>query len=583
MTRPKRHAWPFLAAIAPTVLLLGAAALPADRGQSSADRGQSSTDRTQRLRVPPEIRATGLSDDPVLLCVDRIQPVSVPSAIVAALSPVVELRTVWVVSASSSVVRRLQRLGVSLRILDPPAGYTSLHLVRARLTDPARELPARTRAWPLEEGLWLVAAAAGLTRDQVPADAALEPLTGSVSVPVVLETPGARAVLRQPASTSVAADPRVQSLVAQVSRDRMSAHIQDLESFQTRYATTGSARAAAETIFRHFAEVGVAVHTEEFVSGGVTVSNVIATIPGRVSPNQVVVVGAHYDSFARIVFLTTAPGADDNASGTAGVMEMARILAGQAFDFTIRLIAFAAEETGLNGSRDYATRARQRGEQVVGMLDLDMIAFVDRAPEDVDVTANPASTWLVDHYVSLAAAYTGLPVRRIVDASSRSSDHAPFWDQGYSAVEIIEDIPLANPYYHTAGDRFGTLNMDFATDVVRTTLAVAATLAQPVNAPSPPASVRLRNQISSSLFSNLETTLIEWDRSRDAAIGYNVYTASSSHGDYRKLNAQPITGTSFVQNRFFRSTTMPDRPFYVVRAVDPSGREGNRSMEVRAQ
>lgn len=576
MIRPKRRLLPFLAAIAVAVFLIGAT-------RPSAGGGQLPPDRTQRVRVPPEIVPTRLSDDRVLLSIDRIQPVGVPPAILAALSPVVELRTVWVVSAPSSAVRRLQRLGVSLRVLDPPAGNTVLHLVRARLADPARELPAHARAWFLEEGLWLVAAAVGLTRDQLPADASFEPLAGSVNVPVVIETLGPSAVLRRPASASVAPDARVQSLIAQVSRDRLAAHIQDLESFQTRYATTGSARAAAETVFRHFADVGVAVQTEEFVSGGVTVSNVIATIPGRVSPNQVVIVGAHYDSFARTVFLTTAPGADDNASGTAGLMEIARILAGEAFDFTVRLIAFGAEETGLNGSRDYAVRARQRGEQVVGMLDLDMIAFVDRAPEDVDVTANPASTWLVDQYVSLAAAYTGLSVRRIIDASSRSSDHAPFWDQGYAAVEIIEDIPLANPYYHTAGDRFGTLNMDFATDVVRTTLAVAATLAQPVNAPSPPASVRLRNQVSSSLFSNLETTFIEWARSPDAAARYNIYTASNSHGDYRKLNAAPITGTSFVQNRFFRSATTPDRPFYVVTAVDTSGREGNRSMEVRAQ
>ena len=550
MNRPKRRTRRFLSAISLAVLLLG---------------------------------ATGLSDDRVLVCIDRIQRIRVPLEIVATLSPVVELRTVWVASAASSTVQRLQQLGVSLRVLEPPAGSQALHLVRARLTDPARQLPASARAWPLEDGLWLVAGAAELTRDQLPVDAWFEALTGRVNVPVVFETSGPSAVVRQQLSTAAAADQWIQSLVAWVSLDRLATDIQGLESFQTRYATTSSARAAGESIVRRFAEAGVAVHTEEFVSGGVTVSNVIATIPGRVSPNQVVIVGAHYDSFARNEFLATAPGADDNASGTAGVMELARILAGQAFDFTIRLVAFAAEETGLNGSRDYATRARQRGEQVVGMLDLDMIAFVDRTPEDVDVTANPASTWLVDHYVSLAAAYTGLPVRKIVDASSRSSDHAPFWDQGYPAVEVIEDVPLANPYYHTTNDRFGTLNMNFATDVVRTTLAVAATLAQPLNVPSPPATVRVRSQISSSLFSNLDTTLIEWDRSGDAAIGYNVYQAAISHGDYRKLNAAPINGTSFVQTRFFRSTTVPDRPFYVVTAVDASGREGNRSMEVRAQ
>jgi hypothetical protein len=576
MARTKGHIRSFLATITVTSLLLGAA------GRSD-DLVQPAIDRTQRVRMPPETVAVRRSDDRVLLCIDRIQRVRVPPEVVATLSPVLELRTLWLASAPSSVIQQLERLGASLRVLEQPAGSETLHLVRARLTDPARQLPAVARAWPLEEGLWLVAGAAGLTRDQLPADASFELLSGRANVPVVLETSGPRAVVRQQASTKVAADPRIQSLVAWVSPDRLAADIQDLESFQTRYATTGNARAAAETIFRRFAEAGVAVHTEEFVSGGVTVSNVIATIPGRVSPNQVVIVGAHYDSFARAAFLTTAPGADDNASGTAGVMELARILAGRAFDFTIRLVAFAAEETGLNGSRDYAVRARQRGEQVVGMLDLDMIAFVDRAPEDVDVTANPASTWLVDHYASLAAAYTGLPVRKIVDASSRSSDHAPFWDQGYSAVEIIEDVPLANPYYHTTEDRFGTLNMGFAADVVRTTLAVATTLAQPVNSPAPPAMVRMRSQISSSLFSNFETTLIEWDRSSDAAIGYNVYQAASSHGDYRKLNALPITGTSFAQNRFFRSTTMPDRPFYVITAVDASGRESNRSMEVRAQ
>jgi hypothetical protein len=576
MTRPKRHRGPFLVTITLAVLLLGATGLIDNRILLGVDR-------IQRVRTPPQVAAPESSDDRVLLCIDRIQSVRVPPEMVATLSPVLELRTVWVASAPSSVVQGLRRLGVSLRVLESPAGNTSLHLVRARLTDPTRQLPAVARAWPLEEGLWLVAGAARLTRDQLPVDASFEPLTGRVNVPVVLEASGARAIARRQVSTAAATDPRIQSLVAWVSLDRLASDIQDLESFQTRYATTGSARAAAESVFRHFEEAGVAVHIEEFVSGGVTVSNVIATIPGRVSPNQVVIVGAHYDSFARGQYLTTAPGADDNASGTAGVMELARILAGQAFDFTIRLVAFAAEETGLNGSRDYAARARERGEQVVGMLDLDMIAFVDRAPEDVDVTANPASTWLADQYASLAAAYTGLPVRRIVDASSRSSDHAPFWDQGYSAVEIIEDVPLANPYYHTTADRFGTLNMNFASDVVRTTLAVAATLAQPVNAPSPPAAVRLRSQISSSLFSNLETTLIEWDRSRDATAGYNVYQAADSHGDYRKLNAAPITGTSFVQTRFFRSTTMPDRPFYVVTAVDASGREGNRSMEVRAQ
>jgi hypothetical protein len=526
--------------------------------------------------------ATGSAQDVVLLTIDRVQSVSVPPEIVAALSPVLELRTVWIVSAPSSVVSRLRQLGVSFRVLDPPVGRKTLQLLRTQMDDPARQIDGVARAWLVEEGLWLVAGAAELSRDQLPDDATIETVPDRLNVPLVFETAGSQPVPDRSAPSAVTAEPRVQALLALVSKERLAAHVRNLESYQTRYTLTSNARAAGESLYRQLVEIGVDVRTEEFVSGNVTVSNVIVTIPGRVSPNEVVVVGAHYDSYARNAFLTTAPGADDNASGTAGVMEMARVLAGQSFDFTIRLVAFAAEETGLNGSRDYATRASRRGERVVAMLDMDMIGYADRMPEDVDVTANPASAWLADYYASTAAAYTGLAVRRIVDASSRSSDHAPFWDQGYSAVEIIEDVPVVSPYYHTTDDRFDTLNMDFATEVVRTTLAVATSLAQSPNSPAPPALVQVRTQVSRSLFSNLETTTIQWDRSADTAVGYNLYEATASHGEYRRVNATPISGTSFVQTRFFRATTMPEHPFYVVTTVDASGRESNRSMEVHS-
>lgn len=527
---------------------------------------------------------TGRAEDLILLSIDRVQPVRVPPGVAASLVPLVELRTVWIASAPSAVIRQLQQAGASFTILDLNADRAPLQLIRTRMEDPARQWPGTARSWPVEDGLWLLAGVANLTREQLPPDASFAPVAGPIHVPIVFETVSdSRAVVRRPSASSMGGDPRVATLLAQVSREYLAAHIQNLESFQTRYATTSNARSAAESIYQHFRQLGVTAHTEEFVSNNVTVSNVIATIPGHVSPEQVIIVGAHYDSYARTAFLTSAPGADDNATGTAAVMEMARVLVGQPFDFTIRLIAFGAEETGLNGSRDYATRARQRGEQVLAMLDLDMIGYVDRAPEDLDVTANPASTWLVDYFVTTAAAYTGLPIRRIVNASSRSSDHAPFWDQGYSAVEIIEDDYVPNPYYHTIADRFTTLDMDFATAAVRTTLAVAATLAQPVNSPAPPATLQVHSRISSSLFTNVSTTLVEWERSRDVAGGYYVYQATAAHGDYRRLNTTPITTTSFVLTRFFRATATPDPIFYVVTTVDTLGREGNRSMEVRAQ
>jgi hypothetical protein len=526
--------------------------------------------------------ATGYSDDAVLLVIDRVQPVSMPREIVAAVTPVLELRTVWIASASSPVVSRLRQLGASFRILELPAGSAALQLLRTNLDDPASQIDGVAGAWPVEEGLWLVAGVAELRRNQLPDDATIESVPKRVNVPLAFETAGSQTTPDWPAPSTVTAESRIQTLVALVSAEQLASHIRNLESFQTRYTTTSNARAAGVAVYEYLNRLGVDVHTEDFVADNVTVTNVIVTIPGRVSPNQVVVVGGHYDSYARNVFLATAPGADDNASGTAGVMEIARVLAGQSFDFTIRLIAFAAEETGLHGSRDYATRASARGEQVIAMLDLDMIGYANSMPEDIDITANPSSSWLADYYGSAAAAYTGAAVRKIVDASSRSSDHAPFWDSGFSALEIIEDVPVVSPYYHTIGDRFETLTIDCVTQFVRTTLAVAASLAQPVNSPAPPPLVQAQTRVSSSLFSNYETTTIEWNRSADAAVGYNVYEATASHGTYQKVNSTPITGTSFVQTRFFRATTMPDHPFYIVTTVDASGRESNHSMEVHS-
>ena len=292
----------------------------------------------------------------------------------------------------------------------------------------------------MEEGLWVVASAAGLSRDDLPADASFSPLAGALPVRLAFERTGATtAAPRQAAAEAVAPDSRIQALVGRVSSQNLASIIQQLEGFQTRYCLTSSAKAAAWAIHDLFRSYGLQVATEEFLYNGVQQLNVVATIPGRVSPEQIVVVGAHYDSYSRTAATSSAPGADDNASGTAAVLELARVMAGQTFDFTLRFVAFGAEETGLNGSRHHATQAGARGERILAMLNLDMIAYVDRAPEDLDATSNPASAWLTDLYASTTAAYSTLPVAKWNNASFRSSDHAPFWDQGYPALLLIED------------------------------------------------------------------------------------------------------------------------------------------------
>jgi hypothetical protein len=564
----------------------GVEALRRTRPESAMSQGPATRIRAVLLLAAAVfvLAEPGRTEDLIVLRVDRRQPVALAPEVTASVTPLVELKTAWIVAAPAAAVQRLQRAGATFQVLETTARDRVLSLVRTGAGDPSLRLGGGVRAWAVEEGMWVVASATRLARDELPADASYSPLSGGLPVRLAFERVGATsAAPRQGAAEAAAPDSRIQALVGRVSSENLASIIQHLQAFQTRYCLTSSATAAAWAIHDRFRSYGLQVSTEEFVFDGVQQLNVVATIPGRVSPEQVVVVGAHYDSYSRQAASSSAPGADDNASGTAAVLELARVMAGQAFDFTVRFVTFGAEETGLNGSRHHATQARARGEQIVAMLNLDMIAYVDRAPEDLDATANPASTWLGDFYASTTAAYSTLPVTKWVNASFRSSDHAPFWDQGYPALLLIEDnsVGSTNPYYHSTEDRFEVLDMSFATAVAQATLAAAAALAQPASSPAPPSGVTARQLTGSSLFSNVATLVVEWRGSPDAVAGYNVYRASTSHGTYTRLNTAPVRGSSFVQNQVFRGTSRPTSMGYVVvTAVDAAGREGNRSLEV---
>ncbi len=119
------------------------------------------------------------------------------------------------------------------------------------------------------------------------------------------------------------------------------------------------------------------------------------------------------------------------------------------------------------------------GEKILGVLNMDMIAYPDALPEDLDIFANASSEWLANRFALCARQYAGVSLIRTVNPSVRASDHSPFWDQGYSALLAIEDYPVRSPYYHKTTDVLATLNLEFAAAVTKIVLAVAAGLAQP--------------------------------------------------------------------------------------------------------
>ena len=140
-----------------------------------------------------------------------------------------------------------------------------------------------------------------------------------------------------------------------------------------------------------------------------------------------------------------APGADDNASGVALVLESARLLAGQQFPWSIRFIAWSGEELGLLGSQAYADLAAERDDNILGVLNFDMIGFND-LQQRLELVTNPGSQWLANEMVAAAERYgIGLAIDVFEDPGSRISDHAPFWRQGYDAIVGIENHLPADP------------------------------------------------------------------------------------------------------------------------------------------
>ncbi len=208
--------------------------------------------------------------------------------------------------------------------------------------------------------------------------------------------------------------------------------------------------------------------------------NVEAEYPGVDMADEIYIICGHHDDISEDP-LFNAPGADDNASGAACVLEAARIVTNYQFHRTIKFVTFSGEEQGLLGSQAYAFEADSLGHNIVGVLNLDMIGYLDDSNHDLEVYCDGFSQWMADTILLFSSAYVpGLVPYKEVDPGMVYSDHASFWDFGYSAVLHIErPFVQWNPYYHSTGDTVGTLDMPYVTEMVKLGVASIAELADP--------------------------------------------------------------------------------------------------------
>jgi len=422
------------------------------------------------------------------------------------------------------------------------------------------------------------------------------------------------------------ADPQIAAALARVSAQRIQANIEKLVSFQTRLTLSaqdadsvkaghgiGAAREWIKAEFESYSracggclEVKTDSFTEapaERIPKPTVITNVYAVQKGTgpESAKRIVLVTGHYDSRNSDTLDVSgiAPGANDDASGTAVSLECARVLSQMKFPATIIFLTVAGEEQGLNGSRHFARMARDQNWNIEAVLNNDIVGG-DRSPQQ-----NPEVVRVFSEGVPLAATETELrQVRNLggesdsasrllaryiaevsrtyqtaaqpllvfrLDRYLRGGDHYSFNQQGYAAVRFTEYREDYNHQHHNVrtenGIEYGDLprfvNFDYVANVARLN---AATLASLASAPAPPARVRLQTK-------ELENdSTLTWEASPGSA-SYEILWRDTTSPEWE--HAQPAGNVT--------RATLPlskDNVIFAVRAVDSMG---HRSLPVVPQ
>ena len=236
-----------------------------------------------------------------------------------------------------------------------------------------------------------------------------------------------------------------------------------------------------------FTTFGYQVRHQSFKFAGNTYQNVIAELKGRTSPEKVLIIGAHYDT------VRTTPGADDNASGVAGLLRLAKLLANRPLDKTVRFVAFALEEppayrTKNMGSYHYAASLKKDREQVEGMVCLEMIGFFSDRPGSqhypipfmklrfpkignyIAMVGNRRSKAFTTMFAGSFRKATDLPLVTLnapaFVVGIDFSDHWSFGKFGYPAFMVTDTAFYRNPNYHSPADLPDTLDYNSMAKVV---------------------------------------------------------------------------------------------------------------------
>jgi Zn-dependent M28 family amino/carboxypeptidase len=410
-------------------------------------------------------------------------------------------------------------------------------------------------------------------------------------------------------------DGEIQKMIREVSAKNIEASIRKLVSFGTRNtlseqdSPSRGIGAARDWIFAEMEKINadcdgcMTVEKQAFlqpraarVPEPTTLTNVVATLKGTTIPERYYVVSGHYDSMCSSPTNATcdAPGANDDASGTAAVIELARVMSKRKFDATIVFMAVPGEEQGLLGATHYAEQAKQKAIDIEGMFTNDIIGgvttmknspnrnkvrvFSEGVPSNETTQEaatrrsvggeNDSTSRQLARYVKeqsdryLKTFKVWMIYRR--DRYGRGGDHIPFLERGFTAVRVTEsdedythqhqNVRTQNGVFY--GDTPEFVDFNYVANVTRVNLIALASLA---SAPARPKNVTMVNRLNND-------TELKWDANKDADIaGYEVV--------YRDTTAPEWTNAIPVGNvlTYVVKGMSKDNYFFGVRAVDKAG------------
>ena len=288
----------------------------------------------------------------------------------------------------------------------------------------------------------------------------------------------------------VSPDPIIQRIVDQVDSERLHYSVGSLSgewevmvndlptSFYTRYTYAETPiKKATRYVFNLLSATGLPTGYETYHAFGAELRNVVAEQTGLTDPERIYLLIAHLDSTSPVPF-SSAPGADDNASGSGTLIHAAEILSQYEFGCTLRYILFTGEEQGYLGSQDYAAEVRRDGENIEAVLNLDMLGY--NTPGTAPVIElhtrpeNEADLAIANIFADSITAYSVDLTPFILQDGKSFSDHSSFWDQGYPAIMAIEDWSDHTPNYHQTTDQLDSLNMEYYTEFSKASIAAFA-------------------------------------------------------------------------------------------------------------